>query len=170
NVDQQKEAGDAIWADKDQNGVINDRDLYFMGYEAPDKVGGMVNTINWKNFNLRFAVSYELGHVVSNGWRARANGNARNRVMTITDAMSDEMWWEPGDEASIPRYSAVSDWDFGKRNHIRPVSYTDVGPQQDYSYANSLYIQDGDYLAFRELSLTYSLPEHIVSMLSARNV
>lgn len=170
NADQQKTAGDAIWADKDQNGIINDRDLYFMGYEAPDKVGGMVNTVNWKNFNLRFAVSYELGHVISNGWRARANGNARNRVMTITDVLSDEMWWEPGDDASIPRYSGISDADFGKRNHVRGVSYTGVGPDEGYTYANSLYFQNGDYLAFRELSLTYSLPVDIVSRLSARSI
>src|SRR5699024_10374720 len=73
NESPQKVAGDAIWADKDQNGVINDRDLYFMGYEAPDKFGGLVSTLSWKNLRLRFAVSYEMGHVISNGWRARAN-------------------------------------------------------------------------------------------------
>lgn len=167
---EQKVAGDAIWEDVDSNGIIDDRDMVFMGWEAPDKMGGITNTFRWKGLTARFVMDYALGHVISNGWRARANGNARNRVMTITDVLSDDMWWEQGDIATIPRYSAASDWDNGKRNHIRSTSYSMVGPRHNYSYPNSRYIKNGNYLAFREVSLSYSLPSSISQKVNMDNI
>nr|WP_320154005.1 TonB-dependent receptor [uncultured Draconibacterium sp.] len=167
---QQKVGGDAIWEDVDGNDIIDDRDMVFMGWGAPDKIGGITNTVNWKGFSFRFVMDYALGHVISNGWRARANANARNRVMTLTDIKSDEMWWEQGDQATIPRYSAASDWDNGKRNHIRGTIYTGVGPAAGGSYPNSLYISKGDYLAFRELSFSYSIPSQIAKKMKMSNI
>lgn len=170
-VGEQKVGGDAIWEDVDSNDIIDNRDLVFMGYKSPDKVGGLVNIFNYKNFTLRFATDYALGHVISNGWRARANGNARNRVMTMTDITDGEMWWEQGDQAKYPRYSAASDWDNGKRNHFRRTDgYNDVGLNQSYGTDNSLYFSKGDFLAFRELSLSYSIPAIVVSKLSMQNI
>lgn len=167
---QQKVGGDAIWEDVDSNGVIDDRDMVFMGYEAPDKIGGIVNTVKWKSLTVRFAVDYALGHVLANGWRARANGNGMNRETTFTDILSDEMWWEQGDQATIPRYSVASDWDNGKRNHVRSTSYSGVGPRHDYTYPNSLYIKKGDFLAFREFSLSYNLPTSLAKKVNMSNI
>ncbi|MEQ9438708.1 MAG: SusC/RagA family TonB-linked outer membrane protein [Cyclobacteriaceae bacterium] len=160
---QQKVGGDAIWDDRDGNGTIDDRDLVFMGYVSPDKFGGMVNTFTWKGITARFVVDYSLGHVINNSWRARANGNARNRVMTLTDVTSGDMWWEQGDQAKYPRYNAASDWDNGKRNHVRQVdSYNGVGLDDGYNTDNSLYYSKGDFLAFREVSVLYRLPAQLL--------
>jgi len=171
SASEQKVGGDAIWEDVDSNGEIDDRDLVFRGYASPDKVGGIVNTFSWKGLSVRLVMDYALGHVICNGWRARANGNARNRVMTITDVNSKDMWWNQGDNAKIPRYSVASDWDNGKRNHVRQVSYSDVGPSEGtYATANSLYIQKGNFLAFREFSVTYNLPKNISNKLYLNNI
>ncbi len=167
---QQKVGGDAIWEDVDGNDIIDDRDMVFMGWGAPDKIGGITNTVNWKGLSFRFVMDYALGHVISNGWRARANANARNRVMTLSDVKSDKMWWKQGDQATIPRYSAASDWDNGKRNHIRGTIYSGVGPAEGSSYPNSLYISKGNYLAFRELSFSYSIPSQIAEKMKMSNI
>jgi TonB-linked SusC/RagA family outer membrane protein len=170
-VGKQKVGGDPIWEDVDNDGTIDNRDLVFMGYKSPDKIGGITNSINYKNFKLRIAMDYALGHVISNGWRARANGNSRNRVMTSTDITSGNMWWEQGDQATIPRYSVASDWDNGKRSHFRMVDgYTLVGLGTSYATDNSLYISKGDFLAFREFSLSYNLPNSVTSKLNVDNV
>lgn len=161
---QQKGGGDAIWEDLDGNGTIDDRDVIFMGYTSPDKFGGMVNSFSWKGFSARLVVDYALGHVINNSWRARANGNARNRVMTLTDVTSGEMWWNQGDQAKYPRYNAASDWDNGKRNHVRQIdSYNGVGVDVGYNTDNSLYFSKGDFLAFREVSLSYRLPSELLA-------
>jgi TonB-linked SusC/RagA family outer membrane protein len=169
-VGEQKVGGDAIWEDVDGNNIIDDKDLVFMGWEAPDKIGAMTNTLKWKSLTARFVMDFALGHVLINGTRQRSNANGRNREMTVMDVVSDEMWWEQGDQATIPRYSAASDWDNGKRNHMRAISYSGMAPRATYTYPNSLYFSKGDYLAFREISLSYNLPSSIAQKFYMGNI
>lgn len=147
-------AGDAIWHDADGNGVIDSRDMVFVGYLHPDKMGAFTNTFQYKNLTLRFVTDFSMGNVIDNKFRSQANANSRNNFATIHDVSSPEMWHEPGDRATIPRYDVESDWDNGKRNHARPNTST-IGFSG--GSVNTLYIRKGDYLAFRELSLGYSL-------------
>ena len=108
-------AGDAIWRDVDGNGIINSKDMVFVGYIHPDKMGSFNNTFTYKNFTLRIATDFSLGNVIDNHFRAQANANSRNNFATIHDVASSKMWHKPGDIASIPRYDVESDWDNGKR-------------------------------------------------------
>ncbi|GAA4796990.1 TonB-dependent receptor [Olivibacter ginsenosidimutans] len=148
-----KVGGDAIWLDKDENGMIDYRDMVFMGYIRPDKTGGMVNTVSYKGFTARFVVDYAIGHVIENAKRAYAIGSARNNNMTITDVMSDKIWNEQGDIAEIPRYTVQSDADYNYRNHLRRPN--GLGSSSGYASNNSLYYSKGDFLTFREVSLSY---------------
>jgi len=168
-ADEQKVAGDAIWEDLDGNDTIDNRDCIFMGYAIPDKMGGIVNTFSYKGFTARVVMDFAMGHVINNAWRARANGNARNRVMTLEDVVNGDVWWQSGDDAKYPRYSAVSDWDNGKRNHVRQT-YSSIGVNYGYNSDVSQYISKGDYLAFREISLAYNLPKKIAQKLSMENI
>lgn len=149
-----KKAGDAIWRDVDHNGIINSKDMVFVGYLHPDKLGGLSQTFSYKKFRLRFVTDFSMGNVIDNQFRAQANANSRNNYATIHDVASNKMWHKPGDVATIPRYDVESDWDNGKRNHGRPNSAT-IGFKG--GSVNTLYIKKGDYLAFRELSLSYLL-------------
>ena len=128
--------------------------MVFVGYIHPDKMGSFNNTFTYKNFTLRIATDFSLGNVIDNHFRAQANANSRNNFATIHVVASSKMWHKPGDIASIPRYDVESDWDNGKRNHGRPSSST-IGFSG--GSANTLYIKKGDYLAFREVSLSYPL-------------
>ncbi len=159
---QPKNGGDAIWRDVNNDGTIDEKDLVFVGYSSPDKIGGMVNTFKYKGLQLRFAVDYAFGHVITNGWRARSNGNARNNVMTTTDVLRDDFWKNQGDNARYPRYDNASDFDNGYRNHARFLAVTsnrNIGHREGGNGADStLYYEDGDFLAFREVSLAYDFP------------
>ena len=147
-------AGDAIWRDVDGNGIINSKDMVFVGYLHPDKLGAFNNTFRYKKFTLKFMTDFSMGNVIDNQFRSQANANSRHNYATIHDVASSEMWHKPGDIASIPRYDVESDWDNGKRNHGRPNSST-IGFSG--GSVNTLYIKKGDYWAFRELSLSYAL-------------
>lgn len=150
-----KVGGDAIWLDNDGNGMIDSRDMVFMGYIRPDKTGGMVNTLRYKGLSMRFVVDFAVGHVIDNAWRARSIGSARNNNMTITDVLGDDIWKDQGDIATIPRYTVQSDADYNFRNHLRPSH--GLGSSSGYTSNNSLYYSKGDYLAFREVSFSYDL-------------
>ena len=160
------QGGDAIWRDVNGDNIIDEKDLVFVGWLYPDKRGGMVNTFSWQGLSLRVAVDYALGHTIANGPRLRSLSNARNNVMTMTDVLSDDVWWEQGDEGkSIPRYDIYSDWDGGSRNHLRDMgSNSELGPDGGSAHS-TLYYEKGDFLSFREVSVSYNLPETIISKL-----
>lgn len=150
-----KKGGDAIWEDVDNNGIIDSRDMVFMGYIRPDKTGGMVHTFAYKNLSMRFVTDFGIGHVIDNSFRGRSLASARNNNMTLSDVMSDKIWKNQGDIATIPKYTVQSDADYNYRNHLR--SGNGLASSSGYVTANSAYHSKGDYLAFREVSLSYRL-------------
>ncbi len=150
-----KVGGDAIWEDVDGNGIIDNRDMVFMGYIRPDITGGFSTHLVYKNIGLRFVADYAIGHVIDNSFRGRLMGSARNNNMTLTDVLGDEIWKQQGDVASIPRYTVQSDADYTYRNHLRQPN--GLGSGSGYTTNNSLYYEKGDFLAFREVSFSYNI-------------
>lgn len=169
-IGKNKVAGDAIWADMDGNGVIDDKDIVFIGWANPDKKGALINTLGYKGFTFRFVVDYALGHSIANVWRCRANANARNAIVTTTDVTNGNIWWSQGDAATAkyPRYDVASDWDNGYRNHMRTIAY--AGMNSNGNADNTAYYSKGDYLCFREISLSYDLPRSICSKLKMQGI
>ena len=165
-----KVAGDAKWADLDNNGIIDDRDIAFIGWANPDKKGALINALTYKNFSFRFVVDYALGHSIANVWRARANANARNAIITTTDVINGNIWWNPGDAATCkyPRYDNASDWDNGYRNHMRTIAY--AGMNSNGNADNSAYYSKGDYLCFREITLGYDMPKKVCTKLGVNSI
>ena len=125
-----------------------------MGYLNPNITGGFTNTFTYKGLTLRIVTDFSMGNVIDNMFRAGANADSRNNYATLTDVTGPDIWKKQGDIATIPRYDVESDWDFGMRNHARPNSPT-IG--FNGGSLNTLYIKKGDYLAFREVSLSYAL-------------
>lgn len=169
-IGKNKVAGDAIWADMDGNGVIDDKDIVFVGWANPDKKGSLINSLSYKGFSFRFVIDYALGHSIANVWRCRANANARNAIVTTTDVTNGNIWWNPGDAATAkyPRYDVASDWDNGYRNHMRTIAY--AGMNSNGNADNTAYYSKGDYLCFREISLGYELPRTICSKLKMQGI
>ncbi|KAA9349389.1 SusC/RagA family TonB-linked outer membrane protein [Larkinella humicola] len=169
-----KHGGDVNWADLNGDGQIDGKDLVFIGYRVPDKIGGMQNTFTWKGFSARFTMDYALGHVISDGALARAMGQARaSNEGAPREALSDETWQNPGETGKYyPRFS-FGDADFGYRNHLRQVTqvgYNQVGLDDGYGSDNSIYFAKGDWLALRELSFSYQLPTGIARRIFAGSV
>jgi TonB-linked SusC/RagA family outer membrane protein len=156
-----KHAGDYIWADLNSDNIIDSRDMVFMGYRTPDKIGGMQNTFTYKNFVLRFAMDFALGHVISNGALARSLGQGRAfNEGAPAEALGSDIWKQPGDGNKKYARFSFADFDFGQRNYIRQV--TAVGTASSYGVDVSTMFEKGDFLAFREIYLGYDLPQHIV--------
>lgn len=160
---QGKTGGDAIWHDFDKNGIIDQYDMYLVGYINPDKMGSFNNIFRYKNFTLRFMTDFSAGNVIDNRYRATANGNLRHNTATLHEMATSAAWHKQGDIATIPRYDVNADLGDGKRNHVRgangancPLGFTSEYKNNEGT-SNSLYISKGDYLAFRELSLSYLL-------------
>ena len=151
-----KHAGDFIFADVNGDGVIDTKDQVFMGYRNPDKIGGMQNTFSYKGVSVRFAVDYALGHVISNGALARSLGQGRAyNEGAAAQATGPDIWQKEGDAGKKYARFSFADFDYGQRNYIRLAT---IGNNNSYASDVSAMIDKGDFLAFREVSLSYEVP------------
>lgn len=170
-----KNGGDVNWADLNGDRIIDGRDLVFMGYRVPDKIGGLQNTFSYKGLTMRFTMDYAMGHIVNDGALARAMGQGRSfNEGAPREALGSTTWQNPGDTGmKYPRFS-FGDYDIGQRNHLRFIhaiaGYTDVGLGDSYGMDNSIYYSKGDWLAIRELSFSYSLPASLSQRLKLSRV
>ena len=155
-----KIAGDAIFEDRNQDGQIDVKDMVFIGYIRPDIQGGITNEFRWKNFSARIVMDYALGHVISNGFKAYALGSFRNNCNTITDALTN-CWTRENPTAYYPRFTPQSDSDYTTKNFMRNES--SIGGGGTGQPSNSAFYHKGDYLAFREVSLSYNIPERLLN-------
>jgi TonB-linked SusC/RagA family outer membrane protein len=166
----QKHAGDFIFDDINNDGVIDTKDQVFMGYRTPDKIGGMQNYFTYKAFSLKIGVDYALGHVISNGALARSLGQGRAfNEGAPQQALGPDIWQKEGDVGKKYARFSFADFDFGQRNYIRLAS---LGNNNAYASDVSAMIEKGDFLAIREIVLGYELPRQLLQKagLSSVNV
>lgn len=155
-----KHAGDFIFEDVNNDGVIDTKDQVFMGYRTPDKIGGMQNTFSYKGLSLRFTMDYALGHTISNGALARSLGQGRAfNEGAPAEALGADIWQQSGDMGKKYARFSFADFDFGQRNYLRSAT---LGNNNSYASDVSALIEKGDFLAFRELSISYDLPKEIL--------
>ncbi|MFA6086575.1 SusC/RagA family TonB-linked outer membrane protein [Mucilaginibacter sp.] len=165
-----KHAGDYQFADLNNDGIIDSRDLIKMGYKTPNRTGGMQNTFNYKSFSMRVNVDFSLGNMIDNGSLGRelGQGRAYNEGAPV-EALGPDIWQKPGDVGKKYARFSFGDADFGQKNFIRQAA-ADVGTGSAYSADVSTLISKGDFLALREVYLSYDLPKHILSKIKATSL
>ena len=129
------EAGDIHFADRDGNGIINDKDRMVIGNPNPDFYGNVNMSLNWKNFTLSTMFTYSVGNDVYNA--LRANLESGSDIYNQSTAMTNR-WRTNGQVTDMPR-----------------ATYGD--PMGNARFSNR-WIEDGSYLRWKSLQLSYKLP------------
>jgi TonB-linked SusC/RagA family outer membrane protein len=161
-----KKAGDYRWADLNNDDVIDANDMAFMGYKTPDKTGGMQNTLTYKNLTLRLNMDFAMGHVISNGALSRSLGQGRAyNEGAPREAVGDDIWQRPGDVGKQYARFSFGDFDNGQRNYLRNVN--SIGGGSGNSSDVSTLIEKGNFIAFRELYLSYELPKKLMDKIKS---
>jgi hypothetical protein len=135
--------GDVIWKDIDQNDTIDIRDMVRLGREIPRITGGFTTTLNYKRFTFAARVDFGIGHIQQDFMQLWSLACAQGEFAPTT-AVYDS-WTPDNPNASLPRYSWADQ--LNTKNYDRP---------------SSMFWKKSDYLAFREVSLSYSFPQTIV--------
>jgi TonB-linked SusC/RagA family outer membrane protein len=155
-----KHGGDFIFDDVNSDGVIDTKDQVFMGHRNPDKMGGIQNTFSYKGFSLRVNADYALGHLISNGALARSLGQGRAfNEGAPSQALGADVWKNQGDEGKKYARFSFADFDFGQRNYLRNAP---LGNNNGYNSDVSVMYEKGDFLALREITLSYDFPAHLI--------
>ncbi len=131
--------GDVMWKDIDRNDTIDYRDRVSLGRTLPRWVGGFNTTVSWKGFSLFARLDFALGHIQQDFMQMWSLTSAQGEF-NATDIVKDT-WTPDNPNAKYPRYVWADQ--LNTKNMDRP---------------SSLFYVNSGYLAFREVSLSYSLP------------
>lgn len=144
------EPGDVLWADLDGNNVINSYDRVKVGNMFPNVTGGFSTTFSYKGLSLYGRFDYALGHTLYNDLAARNLGQFQGTFNLITEVKN--MWSETNTNSDLPAFYYADQ--SAKKNITRS---NNAGVNADNN--SSRFYEKGDYLALRELTLSYSLPK-----------
>lgn len=136
--------GDMMWKDVNGDGVIDQSDMVYLGNVLPRWTGGVNTTLQYKGLSLFARIDFATGHIQMdrlNQWSLGAMQGEFNATNIVQDT-----WTPDNPNAKYPRYV-----------------WADQLNQKNYDRPNNLFWVNSSYLAFRELSLSYSIPESIVS-------
>lgn len=134
--------GDVKWRDINGDGMIDSFDQKLIGNTTPRWTGGFTSTMTWKGLSLYAAFDYALGfwnYDTTLPWYLGCMQGAFNASKEVYDT-----WTPENPNAKYPRYVFADQ--LGTANSWR---------------SSSMYAYRGNYLAFRELSLAYSLPKNL---------
>jgi TonB-linked SusC/RagA family outer membrane protein len=131
--------GDMRWKDLDQNDTIDTRDMVSLGRTIPRWTGGFNTSVRWKNLSLFARMDFALGHKQMDFQQMWSLGSFQGEF-NITDNVKDT-WTPENPNAKYPRYTWADQ--LNAKNFDRP---------------SSMFWVNSGYLAFREVSLSYSVP------------
>lgn len=131
--------GDVRWKDTDQNDTLDYRDRSYMGRTVPRWTGGISANLRWKRLSISTRLDYALGFVQYDGPRAWFLSNAQGTFNTTTDVK--DTYTPENTGAKYPTYYWADQ--LFKNNTFRE---------------SSMFYKKGDYLALREVSISYALP------------
>ncbi|AVR47140.1 SusC/RagA family TonB-linked outer membrane protein [Christiangramia fulva] len=134
--------GDVAWVDVNGDDVINSYDRQVIGRTTPDFYGGLSTSLNYKNFGLYVKTDFAAGHIIYN--HIRGKGLAQTQGNLNQDALVLQSWTPENTDTDVPRFVFVD----AQRNIFRGSE----------GIVNSRFWEKGDYLALREITLSYDVP------------
>lgn len=141
-ADKTKFGGDVNWLDADKNDTIDTRDRVYMGNSFAKWTGGISNTFSFKNFYLFVRMDFMTGQTIYDYVRATTTGQFAGDLGLSSYAA--QSWQKPGDKTDIPR-----------------LYYGDY--QENLLRGNSIMYEKGNYLAVREVTLSYEVPSRLLN-------
>ncbi|MEM7548836.1 MAG: TonB-dependent receptor [Bacteroidota bacterium] len=137
------DTGDVIFADLDNNGIIDDDDRQIIGNALPDYIWGLTNTLNYKGVELIIFFQGVQGQDVYNATRFELENQSgfTNQSTTVLDR-----WTPENTDGTLPR--AV------------------FGDPAGNNRASNRFVEDGSFIKLRELTIAYNLPTSILDKLS----
>ena len=159
--DRTRLGGDVDWLDVDANGVIDTRDRVYMGNIFPKWTGGFSNNVNYKGVNLYLRMDYTTGHTIYNYVRANLDGQfVGNTNMSSNITRS---WENQGDVTDVPKFY----W----ADQVAQSNYWRGDPRNvNNGGGSSIHYEKGDYLALRELTISYDYAAEWYRKIGIENV
>lgn len=150
--------GDVNWLDVDKNDTIDSRDQVRIGNIYPKWTGGFNVNLSYKGVSLYSRFEFALGHTIYNDLVARTLGNYQGTFNYID--WQKNSWSPTNTNTDIPKvyYADQVSAPLGKKNYTRSNNANGF-----LNSNNSNFYEKGDYLACREITLSYDLAQSLLS-------
>lgn len=127
--------GDTKYRDLNHDGVIDERDVVYLGSSFPTITGGATLLLNYKVWTLRTTAHFRLGHSIVNMVRhdLEKMNNGNNQLKNV-----QRRWRYEGDETDVPRA-------------LWGINYNSIG--------SSKFVEDGSFMKIKDITLSYKLSQ-----------
>ena len=126
----------------------NNAEYAFVGTAIPDLFGSFGNTISWKGISLSTLFTYQIGgKTYDSNYALLMHPTSADGRALHTDI--EKRWQQPGDITNVPRL----DRDQGT----------------SFNAASSRWLVNSDYLALRNVNLSYSFAPSLTDRIGVRN-
>lgn len=133
--------GDIEYVDQNKDGLIDEKDLTFIGSPHPNFTFGFNNTFKYKGFDAAVFIQGSQGNKVLNLTRRAATKNQRLYENQLAEAA--DFWTPDNVDAQYPRPDGA-----------------DGHPNLEIS---DRYVEDGSYIRLQNITFGFSLPSDIIS-------
>ena len=145
--------GEALW--RDEQGLLtnnyDDARYVYAGSPEPKYTGGFNTTFSWKGLALSAFFEMKGGNkvmLINENYYLQSDGS---QMGTNQFASATNYWKKPGDTGCNPK----------------PIAGNSTKSNEAYS---TRWIEKGDYLRIKDVTLSYTLPAHIIKPVGISNV
>lgn len=136
--------GDAMWEDINGDGIINQSDRVKLGNTLPRWTGGFNTTVSYKGLSLFARMDFALGHIQMDRQHVWSLGSMQGEFNAGT--IVKDTWTPENPNAKYPRYM-----------------WADQNNMKNFDRPSQLFYVNSNYLAFREVSLSYAVPKEWIN-------
>ena len=122
----------------------------YAGSPAPKATGGFNTSVSWKGLSLSAFFEFKTGNYVYIAEMRYLNADGNQMTMNQC-ASALNYWKQPGDTGCSPK----------------PVA---GNSSNSFNISSTRYLQKGDYLRIKDVTLSYSLPKKITDRLKMQNI
>ncbi|MDD3194445.1 MAG: TonB-dependent receptor [Paludibacter sp.] len=157
--------GDYIFEDKNNDGVINEEDRFFIGNPEPKFTYGIGNTFTYKNFDLTISLSGSYGNEVVNyqrRWLENPRENTNLLVKATEYAKLDLI--DPNGPNDYRNVHIV-----GGDPYMPRMAASSAASTSNFRYSDK-FVEDGSYLRIQNISFGYFLPQQFLKKIGIANL
>ncbi|SIT11525.1 TonB-linked outer membrane protein, SusC/RagA family [Zobellia uliginosa] len=136
-IDPAAKMGDVVYIDSNGDGSISDADRVYSGSGLPEYEIGYNFNANYKGVDFSMQWYAALGHEIMNGSKATAYAYGRHKDLIYA-------WSESNTSTPIPAFRG------------------DIKAHPNFRGYNDLWLEDGDYVRLKNVTLGYSFPRKLV--------
>jgi len=166
--------GDIKYKDLDGNGIINEKDRTYIGSPMPKYTFGWTNTFHYKDLDLAIFVNGSVGNKVFNylgrslthmntPWNNQAKTVNKHAVISAIKADKDYTSGYSGNSGTV--WNWYDDIDNVQVLNSRGVPRAVIGDPNENNRISDRYIESGNYLRIKNITLGYTFPKALISHL-----